>query len=144
MAAIGELKARDIIVKINSIIIPGINDHHIPEVARKMADLNVDLFNAMPYYPNPGSALESLPEPSPETVTGIRKAAEKFVPQMRHCTRCRADAVGLLGQAPSPSLMTSLQNCARLEVLEPRTATGSNRPMWPWPAWRGAGEPAPG
>ena len=51
MAAIGELKARNIIVKINSIIIPGINDHHIPEVARKMADLNVDLFNCHALLP---------------------------------------------------------------------------------------------
>lgn len=128
IAAIRELKARKIIVKINSIIIPGINDHHIPEVARKMAELKVDLFNAMPYYPNPGSALESVPEPSRESVTEIRKAAEHFVPQMRHCTRCRADAVGLLGEPPSPSLMTSLQNCSRLEVLEPRSADVSNRP----------------
>ena len=128
LAAIRALKARGIIVKINSIIIPGINEDHLPEVARKMAELDVDLFNAMPYYPNPGSALEAVPEPSKESVTRIRKASEKFVPQMRHCTRCRADAVGLLGQAAEPSLMTSLQNCSRLEVIEPNSAPVSDRP----------------
>ena len=34
IAAVRELKARNIVVKINSIIIPGINDEHIPEIAK--------------------------------------------------------------------------------------------------------------
>ena len=27
----------------------------------------------------------------------VRAQAEAFLPQMRHCARCRADALGLLG-----------------------------------------------
>ena len=128
LAAIRELKARDIIVKINSIIIPGVNDDHIPVVAEKMAELGVDLFNCMPYFPNAGSAFEHLVEPDADTVAAIRKAAGAFVPQMRHCTRCRADAVGLLGEAPSVSLMNTLKNCQHLTVLEPGTQAVSERP----------------
>ncbi len=126
--AIAALKARGITVKINSIIIPWVNDLHIPEVARRMGELKVDLFNAMPYYPSPGSALEHLEEPSAAKVATIREAAEAFVPQMRHCTRCRADAVGLLGEAPAKGLMTTLQNCQHLEVLETGGAAVSSRP----------------
>lgn len=128
LAAIEALKAKSIIVKINSIIIPGINEDHIPAVAQRMSELNVDLFNCMPYYPNAGSEFESLSEPAPETVAAIRKAAEAYVPQMRHCTRCRSDAVGLLGEAQSPELMTALKNCQHLEVLEPRRKEGLQRP----------------
>lgn len=107
--AIRGLKARDIMVKVNSIIIPGINEGHIETVAETMADMNVDLLNGVPYYPAPGSAFESLGEPSRETVAVIQKKAERYVPQMRHCTRCRADAVGLLGEEADAGLIETLQ-----------------------------------
>ena len=128
LAAIRQLKSRGIIVKINSIIIPGINEDHIPAVAAAMAALDVDLFNCMPYYPNAGSDFENLAAPPADTVATIQAAAGKFVQQMRHCTRCRADAVGLLGEAPSASLMNTLKNCQHLTVLDPRPQSVSERP----------------
>ena len=127
--AIRGLKARDIIVKVNSIIIPGINDGHIEAVARKMKPLGVDLFNCMPYYPNVGSEFEYLEEPSTDTVNAIRRAAGQHVKQMRHCTRCRSDAVGLLGEKSSRDLMATLKNCQHLEVLEPKGQRVSQRPF---------------
>ena len=114
MAAIEMLKSRGITVKINSIIIPGVNDHHIPEVARHVAGMGVDILNCVPYYPNKGSAFETIAEPSREMVDRIREAAGKYVKQMRHCTRCRADAVGLLGETPSTALMDTLKACEAL------------------------------
>lgn len=128
LEAIQGLKERNIIVKVNSIIIPGINEDHIPEVARKMNDLGVDLFNCMPYYPNAGSEFEHLEEPAPQVVNAIRKEAGKHVKQMRHCTRCRSDAVGLLGEMPDQGLMATLKNCQHLEVLESKTRKISSRP----------------
>lgn len=128
LEAIKGLKARGIIVKVNSIIIPGINDHHIEAVAKKMNELNVDIFNCMPYRPNKGSDFEHLEEPSTETVNAIRSAAGKHVKQMRHCKRCRADAVGMLGDMPSEELMATLKNCQHLEVLEPKGKKVSHRP----------------
>ncbi|MGD9216734.1 MAG: nitrogenase cofactor biosynthesis protein NifB [Desulfobacteraceae bacterium] len=128
LEAIKGLKERGIIVKVNSIIIPGINEDHIEEVARQMEMLGVDLFNCMPYYPNAGSDFEHLEEPSTETVNAIRKAAGQYVKQMRHCTRCRSDAVGMLGEMPSKGLMATLKNCQHLEVLEPKGQKVSNRP----------------
>ncbi len=126
--AIASLKARGIIVKVNSIIIPGINEDHIEVVAKQMSELGVDLFNCMPYYPNAGSDFEHLEEPSTATVNAIRKAAGRHVKQMRHCTRCRSDAVGMLGEMPSDGLMTTLKNCQHLEVLESKGQKISNRP----------------
>jgi nitrogen fixation protein NifB len=114
MAAIEKLKANGITVKVNSIIIPGINDKHIPAVAKHVAGMGVDILNCVPYYPNQGSAFEDLEEPSREMVKRVRNAAGKYVKQMRHCTRCRADAVGLLGEAPSAALMNTLKACEQL------------------------------
>ena len=128
LEAIRGLKERGIMVKVNSIIIPGINEDHIEAVAAKMSELGVDLFNCMPYYPNAGSEFEYLEEPPAETVNAIRKAAGRHVKQMRHCTRCRSDAVGLLGETPSRGLMATLKNCQYLEVLEPETMKISHRP----------------
>jgi nitrogen fixation protein NifB len=118
--AIAGLKARGIIVKVNCIILPGINEDHIETVAMKMKELGVDLFNCMPLYPSAGSELAHLEQPDGKTVDAIRKAAAKHVKQMRHCTRCRSDAVGLLGETTTPELMATLQGCQHLEVLEPK------------------------
>jgi nitrogen fixation protein NifB len=128
LEAIEGLKTRGIMVKVNSIILPGVNEDHIPEVARRMASLGVDLFNAMPYYPNAGSDFEDLPEPDKNTVRAIRDRAARHVPQMRHCTRCRADAVGLLGEAPDETLTATLNACRRLTVNVPRARRVSPRP----------------
>ncbi len=128
LAAIRLLKARGIMVKVNSIILPGINDDHIERVAEHMAGLGVDLFNAMPYYPNAGSDFEDLPEPGKDVVETIRAACARHVKQMRHCTRCRSDAVGLLGEATDRGLMDTLNACQRLDVSKPRTARVSPRP----------------
>lgn len=128
LEAITALTQKGILVKVNSIVLPGINDHHIVEIARRMGALGVDLFNCMPYYPNAGSALEHLAEPDPTTVGTIRKAAGQYVRQMSHCTRCRADAVGLLGEAPSATLMNVLDNCQHLAEAAPRVQRIPTRP----------------
>ncbi len=109
IAAVKALKERGLIVKINAIIIPGVNDGHIPAVAEKMAGLKADILNCIPYYPNKGAEFENVEEPSKEMIARIRKAAKQFMPQMHHCTRCRADAVGLLGEAPDPAVMNLVQ-----------------------------------
>ena len=57
LESIRGLKARGITVKINTIIIPGINDHHVQAVAKKMAELGVDILNCMPVYPQRRYAL---------------------------------------------------------------------------------------
>ena len=126
--AIEALKDRGIMVKVNSIILPGINEDHMETVARRMAGLDVDLFNCMPYYPNAGSEFEHLAEPDKATVAMIRKKAGQHVRQMRHCTRCRADAVGLLGEAPDEHLMPTLAACRRLDVSTPKKARVLPRP----------------
>ena len=119
LAAIRALKEAGVIVKINSVVIPGINSDHIVDIARKVSEFNVDIFNCMPYYPNVGSNFEHIKEPSKEEIHEIRKEALKYVKQMHHCTRCRADAVGLLGEIPDMAAMEKLQKYEKQELFVP-------------------------
>ena len=112
LESIEGLKARGITVKVNTIIIPGINDHHVQAVAEKMAELGVDILNCMPMYPNADTPFGEVPEPQPSLMTGIRREAEKLIPQMHHCTRCRADAVGLLDSDRTDEFQGCLSACA--------------------------------
>jgi len=105
--AIERLKAKGIVVKINTLILPGINDDHIPAVAEKMKALNVDLMNCMPLQINEQGKARGWREPSEEEIAKARTAAGSLLPQMEHCTRCRADAAGFLGEDQGMELLDS-------------------------------------
>lgn len=93
------LRAYGIVVKINTILIPTVNDYHVTQVAEAVSKVGANLFNLMPLYPVEGTPFASLPEPDPGQMNVLRSVAGKFLPQMTHCTRCRADAVGLLHES---------------------------------------------
>jgi len=113
-AALVGLKERGITVKVNTIVIPGINDHHVVEVAGWAADLGADLMNVMPMYPNEGTPFGHLGEPGRPLMQELRRTCAEFIAQMTHCTRCRADAVGLLGDDRSQELAGCLSSCSNL------------------------------
>ncbi|KOR30046.1 nitrogen fixation protein NifB, partial [Achromatium sp. WMS2] len=102
--AIKRLRAHDIIVKVNSIIIPGINDQHIPEIAKVVAKLGANIMNCMPMVPVQGAEFEAIPEPDGLTTARLRAECGKLLPQMTHCARCRADSVGFIAEK-----MTTIQ-----------------------------------
>jgi len=97
--ALARLKTKKIRVKINTVVIPGINDREIPALAERLAAFQVDLMNLIPLLPVPGTPLAQVLPPNPAQMAYLRHQAGKFIPQMTHCARCRADAVGLLPQA---------------------------------------------
>jgi len=117
LEAIRKLKAHDITVKINSILIPGINDEHIVEVAAMMKELGVDLFNCMALFPNVGTPFADIEQPSKKLIAEVRGRAEVYLPQMRHCTCCRADAVGLLDNDKTEEFRGCLSACATLKKI---------------------------
>ena len=82
-----------------------------------MAELGADLFNCMAMFPNVDTPFADIREPSKKEMASHRKKAEKYLPQMRHCTRCRADAVGLLGEDKSEEMHGCLSACASLPKM---------------------------
>lgn len=124
LAAIASLKDHGITVKINSIVIPGINDFHIPEIAEEMKKRGADIFNCIPMIPVEGAAFGNLTEPDHNLMWKIREEAGKFMPQMKHCQRCRADAAGMIGDKDPAAWLETLNN-ASSKAMNPE----ENRPF---------------
>ncbi len=112
LAALQKLKRYGVTAKVNSIIIPGVNDQHVIEVARQVASMGADILNALPYYNTTETVFENIPEPDPMMVRKIQEEAGKLLPQMKHCARCRADAVGIIGEINSDEMMAKLAEAA--------------------------------
>ncbi len=115
--AIRALKDNGITVKINSIIIPGINVTHFKEIAQKVSEYGADIINPIPLYAVRGTAFEDVEAVSAESLAGIRKDAAEFLTVMRHCGRCRADAVGLLSEELTQAEISLLQSSAVLPLI---------------------------
>lgn len=97
-AGINRIAELGVTVKVNCVIVPGINDHHVEAVAKSARKWGASLMNCIPMLPVAGTALAHLGQPDCKTMHRVRMKAAAHVPQMKHCARCRADAVGLIGQ----------------------------------------------
>lgn len=98
LTGIKYLTEQGILVKINMVMIKGINDTHIPAVVKKVKELGAFVTNIMPLIPAPGSAFEHFPQTSRKELNDLRNICETDIQQMRHCQQCRADAIGRLGE----------------------------------------------
>ncbi|MDR1659672.1 MAG: nitrogenase cofactor biosynthesis protein NifB, partial [Desulfovibrio sp.] len=87
-----------VVCKVNIVLIKGVNDAHVEDVARKAASLGASITNVMRMIPVRGSVFEDMRPASDREHAALRKRCEAHIPQMRHCRRCRADAAGLLGE----------------------------------------------
>ncbi len=95
------LVAAGILVKVNSVMIPGINDTHLAEVNAELKSRNVFLHNIMPLISDPAHGthfgLTGQRGPTPVELKSLQDDLAGGANLMKHCRQCRADAVGLLG-----------------------------------------------
>ena len=92
------LAEHGVMVKVNIVMVNGVNAEHIPAVVKTVKSLGAFITNIMPLIPAPGSVFENLPQTSMPEINAMRNQCELEMKQMRHCKQCRADAIGLLGQ----------------------------------------------
>lgn len=96
------LVARGVLVKVNSVMIPGVNDAHLKEVSKVVKAKGAFLHNVMPLIAEAEHGtfygVMGQRSPSPEELKNLQDACEGDMNMMRHCRQCRADAVGLLGE----------------------------------------------
>jgi nitrogen fixation protein NifB len=78
-------------VKVNTVLVPGVNDAHVPRLARHLGELGAPLMNLMPLIP--GGRMADRPAPTCEELHAAQAACEAFVPQFRACQHCRADVI---------------------------------------------------
>lgn len=102
MRGLEMLTARGILVKINSVLIPGINDDHLVEVNKAVRERGAFLHNVMPLISDPAHGthfgLTGQRGPTPAELKALQDKLDGGIKLMRHCRQCRADAIGLLGE----------------------------------------------
>ncbi|WP_269523179.1 radical SAM protein [Coraliomargarita parva] len=116
LQAIKWIKQYGMIAKVNSIIVPGINDEHLKVVAKTVSELGADIMNCIPLLPTKDTAFEHLPEPDAKMRFALRLKCGEYMNQMTHCARCRADAIGKLSEPMSEDIHELIQSCSRLPI----------------------------
>lgn len=86
-----------ITVKVNTVLVPGINDEHIETIAKTVKEAGASIYNIIPLIPQ--HELKDITAPSCAQIDGARSKASKYIDVFRHCKRCRADAVGIPGKS---------------------------------------------
>lgn len=112
LEGIREAVKRGMLIKVNSVMIPSVNDHHMVAIAKKARELGAFMQNIMPLIPQYRFA--HLRPPAAGARKAAQDAAAAYIRQMRHCRQCRADAVGLLGadlaeERFAPAAMAGIQ-----------------------------------
>jgi nitrogen fixation protein NifB len=104
------LTERGILCKVNSVMIPGINDKHLVEVNKAVKSRGAFLHNIMPLISSPEHGtvfgLNGQRGPTAQELKHLQDSCEGEMNMMRHCRQCRADAVGLLGEDRSAEFTT--------------------------------------
>ena len=114
------LVARGILVKVNSVMVPGVNDRHLKAVSRLIKQKGAFLHNIMPLIsaPEHGTVfgLTGQRGPTDDELNGLRDDCAADMTMMRHCKQCRADAVGMLGEDRNAEF--TMDKVAVLEAAE--------------------------
>jgi len=96
------LVERGVLVKVNSVLIPGVNDEHLEQVSKVVKAKGAFLHNVMPLIAEAehGTFYGVMGQRSPtnEELQALQDACAGDMQMMRHCRQCRADAVGMLGE----------------------------------------------
>lgn len=83
------------VVKVNTVLVPGVNDSHVLEIAAAGAAAGAHVGNVIPLIPN--GALRDHPAPTQAQLEQARVAVEAKLAVNRTCRQCRADACGVPG-----------------------------------------------
>ncbi|MES9844809.1 MAG: nitrogenase cofactor biosynthesis protein NifB, partial [Candidatus Sedimenticola sp. 6PFRAG5] len=96
------LTERGILVKVNSVMIPGVNDEHLEEVSKVVKEKGAFLHNVMPLIAEEehGTFYGVMGQrgPTNDELQELQDKCAGDMNMMRHCRQCRADAVGMLGE----------------------------------------------
>jgi nitrogen fixation protein NifB len=82
-------------VKVNTVLLPGINDGHIGDIARAVSGAGAHIYNIIPLIPQ--HELSHIEAPDCDMLQKAREDGERYLEVFRHCKHCRADACGVPG-----------------------------------------------
>ncbi|HML04683.1 MAG TPA: radical SAM protein [Methanobacterium sp.] len=96
LEGIEKISEKGIVVKVNAVLIPGINDKHIIDIAKAVKERGASLTNVLPLIPL--NKFKDIPKPGCNEISEVRDQVEEIIPVFRACTQCRADAYGIPGK----------------------------------------------
>jgi nitrogen fixation protein NifB len=96
LEGIRKVSAAGIVIKVNTVLVIGINDEHIEEIAKTVKEAGASIYNIIPLIPQ--HDLKDCEAPSCVDLSVARAEAGKHIDVFRHCQHCRADAVGVPGK----------------------------------------------
>jgi len=94
LAGLEQASKAGITVKVNTVVIPGINEHLLYSLALEVKKRGAHIHNLLPLIPQARFADRMAPKK--ETIRNYRSILGLILPQMKHCQQCRADAIGVL------------------------------------------------
>lgn len=95
LSGIRKVSKAGTLVKVNTVLVPGVNDEHIEDVAATVKTAGASIYNIIPLIPQ--NEMKDLKAPTCEELYKARAEAEVYINVFRHCQHCRADACGVPG-----------------------------------------------
>lgn len=112
------LVARGMLVKVNSVMIPGVNDQHLITVNQIVKQKGAFIHNITPLIAEAAHGtfygIMGQRGPTSAELKALQDACEGEMNLMRHCRQCRADAIGFLGEDRGSEF--TLKNIEAMEV----------------------------
>jgi nitrogen fixation protein NifB len=116
------LAERGVLVKVNSVMIPGVNDEHLEEVSSIVKAKGAFLHNVMPLIAEPehGTFYGVMGQrgPTHDELQVLQDKCAGDMSMMRHCRQCRADAVGMLGEDRGDEFTMDKVKTMKIDYLE--------------------------
>ncbi|MBF0211967.1 MAG: nitrogenase cofactor biosynthesis protein NifB [Magnetococcales bacterium] len=132
LIGLSALLARGVLVKINTVLIPGINDSQVPEINRLVSEAGVFSHNVMPLISAPEHGtyygVMGISGPTEAQLQQVRDRCSGAARLMTHCRQCRADAAGMLGEDRQAELKINASG-GRVIAIQPARREPAPEPV---------------
>lgn len=108
LEGIEKVARKGIVVKVNAVLIPGLNEDHIVDIAREAKKRGASLMNVIPLIPL--NKFKDYEKPGCTLISQVRDQVEEIIPVFRACSQCRADAYGVPGKKDKHLDMTPMSH----------------------------------
>lgn len=81
------IKRRFFFIKINTVLIPSVNEEEIPAIAELAGSIGATVMNIIPLIPQ--ADFKHLQRPSHKMLNSLREHCSQYISQITHCKHCR-------------------------------------------------------
>ncbi len=93
IAGIEEAVKQNIVVKVNTVYIPGINNNEIIDLSKYLSKIPVSVHNIIPLVPK--GEFKHIKRPDNDELNTLRKKCNQYINTFSKCKQCRADCIDI-------------------------------------------------